>query len=183
MHPIKYRLEYEVRKACMVPLAANYGTKMPSNIEDITALVTTTTLDTSSLLLNHGETSSVSDWKSFAEEAYQIFLLGSSCGDDNVYGRTRSVNVHREDFTVKSKQPSPSSLPPPRFPYRNIWVTTITDNHGSKLIFGTKTFNSLVTSSIRIDSPYEPEVGPSTHHFTIFSNEQSRDVVFDKILQ
>ncbi|KAG2209266.1 hypothetical protein INT47_005558 [Mucor saturninus] len=57
----------EFRKACMVPLAANYRTKMPSNVEDIIALVTTTTLDTSSLLLNHGETSSVSDWKSFAE--------------------------------------------------------------------------------------------------------------------
>ncbi|KAG0734644.1 hypothetical protein G6F23_012211 [Rhizopus arrhizus] len=88
-----------------------------------------------------------------------------------VYGRTRSVDVHREDFTVKSKQQPSSSLPPPRSPYRNIWVTTIIDNHGSKLIFGTKTFNSLVTSSIRIDSPYEPEVGPSTHHFTISSNE------------
>ncbi|CEP11341.1 hypothetical protein [Parasitella parasitica] len=57
-----------------------------------------------------------------------------------VYGRTRSVVLHREDFTVK------------------------TGNHGSRLIFGTKTFNSLVTSSICIDSPYEPEVGPSTHH-------------------
>ncbi|KAG0928978.1 hypothetical protein G6F32_012418 [Rhizopus arrhizus] len=93
-----------------------------------------------------------------------------------VYGRTRSVDVHREDFTVKSKQQPSSSLPPPRSPYRNIWVTTIIDNHGSKLIFGTKTFNSLVTSSIRIDSPYEPEVGPSTHHFTISSNEQSRNI-------
>ena len=62
-----WNLRPEVRKACMVPLAANYGTKMPSNVEDIIALVTTTTLDTSSLLLNHGETSSVSDWKSFAE--------------------------------------------------------------------------------------------------------------------
>ncbi|KAI7892568.1 uncharacterized protein EV154DRAFT_395939, partial [Mucor mucedo] len=60
--------------------------------------------------------------------------------------------------------------------HRNIWVTTIIDNHGSKLIFGTKRLNSLVTSSIRIDSPYEPEVGPSTHHFTISSNEQSRDI-------
>ena len=93
-----------------------------------------------------------------------------------VYGRMRSVDVHREDFTVKSKQQPSSSLPPPRSPYRNIWVTTIIDNHGSKLIFGTKTFNSLVTSSIRIDSPYEPEVGPSTHHFTISSNEQSRNI-------
>ncbi|KAG2202040.1 hypothetical protein INT47_006232, partial [Mucor saturninus] len=54
-----WNLRPEVRKACIVPLAANYGTKMPSNVEDIIALVTTTTLDTSSLLLNHGETSSV----------------------------------------------------------------------------------------------------------------------------
>ncbi|KAI9478253.1 MAG: hypothetical protein EXX96DRAFT_595657 [Benjaminiella poitrasii] len=98
-----------------------------------------------------------------------------------VYGRTRSVDVHREDFTSDCDNihnnnhhlPHSLHLDPP---YRNIWVTTITDNHGSKLIFGTKTFNSLVTSSIRIDSPYEPEVGPYTHHFTISSNEQSRDI-------
>ncbi|KAI7893286.1 uncharacterized protein EV154DRAFT_537139 [Mucor mucedo] len=83
-----------------------------------------------------------------------------------VYGRTRSILLLNQN----------NHHLPPRSPYRNIWVTTITDNHGSKLIFGTKTFNSLVTSSIRIDSPYAPEVGPSTHHFTISSNKQSRDI-------
>jgi hypothetical protein len=55
-------------------------------------------------------------------------------------------------------------------------VTTIIDNHGSKLILSTKTFNPLVASSIRIDSFYEPEVGPSTQHFTISSNEQSKNI-------
>lgn len=93
-----------------------------------------------------------------------------------VYGRTRSVDVHREGFIVGSKAQLSTSPPPPQSSYSNVWGTAIIDIRGSKLTLGTKTFNSLVTSSIRIDSPYEPEVGPSTHHFTISSNEQSRDI-------
>lgn len=61
-----WNLRPEVRKACMIPLSANYGTKMPSKIEDIISLVNATTVDSSSLLLNPGETSSISEWKSFA---------------------------------------------------------------------------------------------------------------------
>lgn len=127
------------------------------------------------------------DWstKSHSKFSCAAILAGMIMVVDNktllvlcneVYGRKRSVDVHREDFTDKSKLQTSSSLPPHRSIYSNIWVTTIVDKQGSKLVLGTKIFNSLITSSIRIDSFHEPEVGPTTQHFIMSSQEQSRNV-------
>ena len=59
-------LRPEVRQACLIPLSANYGTKMPTQIEDIISLVSAVTSDSSSLLNNPGETRNPSAWNSFA---------------------------------------------------------------------------------------------------------------------
>ncbi|KAI8347359.1 hypothetical protein BD560DRAFT_338543, partial [Blakeslea trispora] len=53
-----WNLRQEVREACLIPLSANYGTKLPSKIEDIIDLVSATTRDSSSLLTNPGESKS-----------------------------------------------------------------------------------------------------------------------------
>jgi len=61
-----WNLRPEVRQACLIPLSANYGTKMPTQIEDIISLVSAVTSDSSSLLNNPGETRNPSAWNSFA---------------------------------------------------------------------------------------------------------------------
>ncbi|KAI7905632.1 uncharacterized protein BX663DRAFT_549612 [Cokeromyces recurvatus] len=40
------------------------------------------------------------------------------------------------------------------------------DQDGVRLVFGTKAFNGLITSSLRLDSIVKPDIGPSTTHFT-----------------
>ena len=47
-----WNLRQEVREACLIPLSANYGTQLPSKIEDIIDLVSVTTRDSSALLNN-----------------------------------------------------------------------------------------------------------------------------------
>ncbi|OBZ80950.1 hypothetical protein A0J61_11001, partial [Choanephora cucurbitarum] len=59
-------LEDEVRESCLIPLSVNYGTKMPSKIEDVIALVSATTSDSTFLLENPGEAKAVAGWNSFA---------------------------------------------------------------------------------------------------------------------
>jgi hypothetical protein len=89
-----------------------------------------------------------------------------------VYGRTRSLDSHREALCNNNT----SSLPPETTKYRNVWPTTLTDSDGVKLVIGTKTFNALVTSSLRLDSKCEPDIGPSTNSFILDSPQQSQDV-------
>ncbi|OBZ80668.1 hypothetical protein A0J61_11283, partial [Choanephora cucurbitarum] len=55
-----WNLRTEVREACLIPLSANFGTKMPSKLEDIIALVSATTSDSASLFANPGEAKSTS---------------------------------------------------------------------------------------------------------------------------
>lgn len=61
-----WNLRPEVREACLIPLSANYGSKMPSKIEDIISLVSATTSDSAVLLDNPGETRNTSAWNSYA---------------------------------------------------------------------------------------------------------------------
>ncbi|KAG2191018.1 hypothetical protein INT47_001073, partial [Mucor saturninus] len=91
-----WNLRPEVRQACMIPLSSNYGTKMPSKVEEIISLVSTTTFDTSSLLKNDAETSPVSEWKSFAERN------GASSSSGAGKGKKRSFSSG--DAGKKSKK-------------------------------------------------------------------------------
>lgn len=80
-----------------------------------------------------------------------------------VYGRRRTLDdVHRESFQSKLGGSSFSSIPPVNTKYQNVYPTTISDSDGTKLIIGTKTFNALITSSIRLGIEAGPEVGPNT---------------------
>ncbi|KAG2220446.1 hypothetical protein INT45_004188 [Circinella minor] len=112
---------------------------------------------------------------------------------NEVYGRTKSVDEHHEGFIIKKGIVPTSSLPPPLqriFDYALLTFRVlpyldhdfIDDDHGHKLILGTKTFNSLSTSSLRLDILEKPNVGPTTSGFgnsldpaiiKIFINQQS----------
>ncbi|GAA5817776.1 hypothetical protein MFLAVUS_011329 [Mucor flavus] len=61
-----WNLRPEVREACIIPISANYGSKMPDKIEDIISLVSASTSDSADLLRNPGETKDTSAWNSFA---------------------------------------------------------------------------------------------------------------------
>lgn len=76
-----------------------------------------------------------------------------------IYGRQRSLDVHRENFVNKKGKSASSSLPPVTTKYHYTWPTTMKDNEGDKLVVGTKTLNALITSSLRIDSIHEASVG------------------------
>ncbi|GAB5586184.1 hypothetical protein Unana1_01084 [Umbelopsis nana] len=91
-----------------------------------------------------------------------------------VYGRTKSVDAHRERFNLKKGIPPVNSIPPHDCRYQNIWARTITDIDGTKLVIGTKTFNALVTSSLRLDAAIEPEVGPSTLNLLLHDETQGK---------
>ncbi|CAO3595713.1 unnamed protein product [Absidia cylindrospora] len=108
-----------------------------------------------------------------------MLLLNESSGQAlvvntvEVYGRQRTVDSHREGFKEsKNKRPA-SSLPPPTSRYLCVWPTTLDDEDGKKLVIGTKVFNALVTSSLRLDTDLAPEVGPGTCQFILDDHQQS----------
>lgn len=84
-----------------------------------------------------------------------------------VYGRFRTVDSHFERFNMKKNMFPPSSLPPTNCRYKNVCLTTIKDSDGVKLVVGTKVFDGLVASSIRVDKELLPEVGPTTSNFLL----------------
>ncbi|ORZ00276.1 hypothetical protein BCR43DRAFT_468312 [Syncephalastrum racemosum] len=67
-----------------------------------------------------------------------------------IYGR-RSTVGHGH-----LTSPSSTSLPQSNTKYPNAWMTIKTDSDGSKLVLGTKSWNVLVTSSMRIDAIRPP---------------------------
>lgn len=62
-----WNLRPEVRKSCFVALSANYGTKMPSKIEDIIDLISVASSDSSALLRNPAGTNEAALWNEFAQ--------------------------------------------------------------------------------------------------------------------
>lgn len=68
-----------------------------------------------------------------------------------------------------------SSLPPQNSEYQNVHVTCMNDQDGVKLVIGTKAFNGLITSSLRIDSIVKPDIGPSTTHFTVYPSSSAKN--------
>ncbi|KAG2196389.1 hypothetical protein INT47_012893 [Mucor saturninus] len=85
-----------------------------------------------------------------------------------IYGRQRSLDVHREKFVNKKGKSASSSLPPVTTKYHYTWATTMKDNEGDKLVVGTKTLNALITSSLRIDSIHEASDESAALTATIF---------------
>ncbi|ORE00812.1 hypothetical protein BCV72DRAFT_253408 [Rhizopus microsporus var. microsporus] len=78
-----------------------------------------------------------------------IILLNTSTG--------KSVIVNSvESFRMKKEAP-----------------ISYSDVNGIKLIFGTKIFNALVTSSLRIDIDIKSEIGPVTSNFILNAYERS----------
>lgn len=91
-----------------------------------------------------------------------------------VYGRTKSVNIHREPFGTKKQTTIETSLPPPvKIKYEDVWPTTLNSQYAEKLIIGTQACNALVTSSICLDVLRRPTVGGVTTNFQLTRIEQS----------
>lgn len=63
-------------------------------------------------------------------------------------------------------------IPPEDTKYKNVYPTTIIDTNGMKPVVGTKTFNALITSSLRLDESFNPEVGPSVISFDLSNSSQ-----------
>ncbi|KAI9251468.1 hypothetical protein BDA99DRAFT_541456 [Phascolomyces articulosus] len=84
-----------------------------------------------------------------------------------VFGRRRTLDAHQESFRTKNGGSMCTPIPPEDTRYKNVYPTTITDADGTKLVIGTKTFNALITSSLRLDAPFNPEVGPSFISFDL----------------
>lgn len=95
------------------------------------------------------------------------------------YGRTTSLDIHCESYRVTKNIPDEEdSIPPNDTRYSNIWVTTYDDSDGKKLLFGTQTFSTLVTSSLRLESKLDAETGPSTVQFLLTPAESKEIKIY-----
>ncbi|KAI8887239.1 hypothetical protein K501DRAFT_147975, partial [Backusella circina FSU 941] len=75
-----------------------------------------------------------------------------------VYGRTRTVDVHRESFELIKKHPKNTSLPSSNSHYNNISPITFYDGDGEKLVVGLQSMNAFVASSLRLGIDIEPSI-------------------------
>ncbi|KAF9966376.1 hypothetical protein BGZ73_001020 [Actinomortierella ambigua] len=90
------------------------------------------------------------------------------------YGRQKTVDIHREPFVVHKGQPATTSLPPSiKTPYKKVWPVTVPTIEGKRLIIGTKSFDALITSSLRLDKVVEPCIGASTPSFVLTDTSHS----------
>ncbi|KAF9321738.1 hypothetical protein BGZ91_004470 [Linnemannia elongata] len=79
------------------------------------------------------------------------------------YGRQKTVDIHREPFVVQKGHPATASLPPSiKTSYRKVWPVTVPTIVGKRLIIGTKSFDALITLSLRFDKVVHPCIGAST---------------------
>ncbi|KAG0170218.1 hypothetical protein DFQ28_001526, partial [Apophysomyces sp. BC1034] len=85
-----------------------------------------------------------------------------------VFGRTKTVDSHRESFGKLKSGIKTTSIPPPlKIPHHDVWPTVYNKGDGEKLVIGTQVSNVLVTSSIRLDQKLPPSVGGTTVHFQL----------------
>lgn len=91
-----------------------------------------------------------------------------------VYGRRRTLDAHRESFRTKNGGLMNTSIPPEDTKYKDVYPITITDADGAKLVIGTKVFNALITSSMRLDGSFEPEVGPGVKSFQLNNSPEAK---------
>lgn len=78
-----------------------------------------------------------------------------------IYGRTKTVDIHREMNSGES------SMPPDNLQYPNVYPTKLRTNEGPKLVIGMQTCNGLVTSRLRLDIHDSPKVGPVSSPFDV----------------
>lgn len=91
-----------------------------------------------------------------------------------MYGRTKTVDRHRETFGKLKNGTHTTSLPPPiKIPHPDVWPTLYEKRDGQKLVIGTQVSNALVTSSIRLDEKHDPSVGGTTVHFQLSTIKDS----------
>ncbi|OAQ34656.1 hypothetical protein K457DRAFT_121274 [Linnemannia elongata AG-77] len=90
------------------------------------------------------------------------------------YGRQKTVDIHREPFVVQKDHPATASLPPSiKTSYRKVWPVTVPTIVGKRLIIGTKSFDALITSSLRFDKVVEPCIGASTPSLVLTDGSHS----------
>ncbi|KAI9271240.1 hypothetical protein EDC94DRAFT_512517, partial [Helicostylum pulchrum] len=66
--------------------------------------------------------------------------------------------------------------PPEDSRYKNVYVTCMNDQNGTKMVIGTKVLNGLITSSSRLNTIAKPDIDPSTTHFYLSSSSSANDV-------
>ncbi|OAD69474.1 hypothetical protein PHYBLDRAFT_172113 [Phycomyces blakesleeanus NRRL 1555(-)] len=97
-----WNLRPEVREACLIPLSANYGTKMPSKIEDIISLVSVSTSDSTALLHNPANGTAASSWSSFAaHNGASSLSAGSHKGKKRSFSRERGSQSPKKSWDFK----------------------------------------------------------------------------------
>jgi hypothetical protein len=95
-----------------------------------------------------------------AVEGSQILFI--NCLE--IYGRKPSIDVHHERFSGNNY--ATTTLPTPANIYKTLNITTRFKDSSTKLMICSKSFNSLVVSSLRLDIKTDPELGPTTLKFS-----------------
>lgn len=95
------------------------------------------------------------------------------------YGRTKSIDPHREPFGKLKGFTKPTSLPPPgKIPYPDIWPISLHTSEGSKLVIGTLVSSILVTSNMRLDAVSKPSIGAVTLNFKLDKKDALATKIF-----
>ncbi|ORE06543.1 hypothetical protein BCV72DRAFT_180241, partial [Rhizopus microsporus var. microsporus] len=66
------------------------------------------------------------------------------------------VDSYRECFKMTKNIYLTNSLPPPNSRYLSVWSAAIDNGDEQKLVVGTKMFNALIISSLRLDTRTQP---------------------------
>ncbi|KAG0041042.1 hypothetical protein BGZ82_000021 [Podila clonocystis] len=94
-----------------------------------------------------------------------------------VYAQAKTLDAHCENFSEQnSKSDRNSWLPAFKTPYPGVWPVSIRSTFEHRLIIGTRFFDALVTSCLRLDRDFvaEPQsVGASTLNFELASDDDS----------
>ncbi|CAO3677315.1 unnamed protein product [Rhizopus stolonifer] len=92
-----------------------------------------------------------------------------------VYGRTKSIDSHREPYGKLKNEVQVTSLPPPiATNYPDVWPSIINRQDGKKLTIGTQVLNVLVTSSKRLDAKVSASVGGAITGFSLSNVNDSK---------
>ncbi|OAD67613.1 hypothetical protein PHYBLDRAFT_173945 [Phycomyces blakesleeanus NRRL 1555(-)] len=95
-----WNLRPEVREASLIPLSANYGTKLPSKVEDIISLVSVATSDSTALLNQPAESGTPAKWKSFSD-AHSISSSISHKGKKRAIARDNDPKHAKKSWNFK----------------------------------------------------------------------------------
>lgn len=67
-----------------------------------------------------------------------------------------------------------TSLPPSiEIPYKKVWPVTLPTIEGKWFVIGTKSFDALITSSLRLDKEIELSISASTPSFVLTDSAHS----------